>query len=343
MRRRIDERLLSDSGLAYGLYPLSLLYGGAIRLWDLSYRLGIRRGVSLEKPVISVGNLVAGGSGKTGLTIALATLLDRMGRTVCVLSRGYRGNRHGVVESNSDPFEWGDEAVLLKQRLPKAVVVTGKDRVKTGHLALERSGADVVLLDDGYQFRRLNRDLNLLLVDCTNPFGRRRLLPSGLLREPVSSASRADVIVLTHAGQPEETRMLEVELRRLNGRALLASASYRVVGLVDHRTGGAVDPESIRGENVVVFSAIGNPRSFRKTVVSLETKIAEEARFPDHHLFTEEELSRLLVLAGSQPLITTEKDGVKLPPDFPCLIVQVEMCVTRGKAELERTVESLFN
>jgi len=256
-------------------------------------------------PVISIGNLTAGGTGKTPLTIALARHLAGKGETVAVLARGYGAAKDGDLN---------EELELVKRRVPEARVYAGKDRVASAERAA-REGATVILLDDGFQHRRLARSLDVLVVDATDPWGQGFLLPRGLLREPVRAAARAGAIVLSRVEQAT-ARVAEIS-RELRGVSEAPLARLRFEATSLRTLGGEERPiESLRGAAVVLLSAIGNPRAFEETVRSLGAKIAFSIAHDDHHRFSPEEIGQALRAAresGSLAVLTTEKDAVKIP------------------------------
>jgi tetraacyldisaccharide 4'-kinase len=307
-----------------------------------SYRAGIKKTEVLGIPVISVGNIVAGGTGKTGFVMYLVSTLQELRKSACVLTRGYRGREHGVVNASADPMVWGDEALLLARQLPNTPVVTGKDRVRAGRLAMDEFSPDVVVLDDGFQYLRLQRNLDILLVDATDPFGGNHFPPCGFLREPLSSISRADMIVLTRTRHVGELGQLKERLVRLNPRAPLLEATYEPLGLRDHATGERSDLEIIQGRKVVAFSSIGNPRSFESELELLGAVVVKRLRFTDHYLYRSADLEYLGVQSETHTLITTEKDAVKLPPDFCCRILEVKMVVTEGEDVIEERVRAIL-
>jgi len=299
-----------NSIFTYPLYPVSLAYGLAARLWILSYRTGLRGRHSLEVPVISVGNIVAGGTGKTGFVIYLISLLR---------------------PAATDSLDWGDEVLLMRRHIGETPIVTGKDRVRTGMLAIARFHPDLLVLDDGFQYLKLRRDIDMLLIDATNPFGGQRFPPCGLLREPLSSVSRANMIVVTRVDQANGLKRLIAKLRRLNPRAGLVQALYKPLCLEDHVTKKVVGLEALRGKRVIAFCSIGNPLSFRKALRELGAVVVKSYIFSDHHLYRDGDLKALLRHRDSCSLVTTEKDAVKLPRDFPCLVLKVEMAVVSGE------------
>ena len=214
MSRRIDsylyrkQRSTWEGALLFPLFLLSIPYGWAVRIKALLYHLGIKRSKHLPCPVISVGNLTVGGTGKTPLVMALAKGLTQRGVRVAILTRGYKRRKaSGTVASDGQsillsPQESGDEPTLMSQTLRDIPVLVGKDRAATGQIALDRFHVDALLLDDGYQHLQLCRDLNILLIDSTLGFGDRYLLPRGILREPLSHLGRANLLLFTKVERP---------------------------------------------------------------------------------------------------------------------------------------------
>jgi tetraacyldisaccharide 4'-kinase len=309
-------KLPHDPRLVTLLALPSLVYGSAVRLRN---RLYDRDGVTTRAklPVLSVGNLTVGGTGKTTMVAYLARRLQALGRVPAVVSRGYGGKagRGPLVVSRGErplvgPERAGDEPYLLAGILPGARVVVGSDRI-AGAEAARAIGADVVILDDGFQHRRLARDLDIVLLDAAGPFGNYHLLPAGSLREPISSLSRADVVVITRSRPGESFVVLERVVRRYNVRCpILRSANHRV-GFVDAQ--GARAP---RPERAVAFCGIGNPASFLADLEAEGVRIAAFRPFDDHHRFSAAEWRDLLDTATRDgcALVTTEKDLVRLGP-----------------------------
>jgi tetraacyldisaccharide 4'-kinase len=305
--------------LAAGLRVVATAYGGAVRLRNRYYdRSGAPRRASV--PVISVGNLTVGGTGKTPMVGWLAEQLRSMGRRPAVVSRGYRGRagRGPVVVCSGNgptcmPADCGDEPYLLARNHPEVTVVVGSDRV-AGAAAAARAGCDVVVLDDGFQHRRLARDLDIVLLDASNPFGSYRVLPAGLLREPVAGIHRADVVVITRSRPDESLRVIEHVVRHHNPTAPIVRAGHRPLGIVDDRGHAAPVPR-----RAIAFCGIGNPSRFR---IDLEAEGVDVVVFEvhrDHHPYRPHDLARLYALAAAHDagLITTEKDLVRLDPAAP--------------------------
>lgn len=291
-------------------------YGAAVAARGWLYRTGLWRAERLGRPVISVGNIEAGGTGKTPLVIWLAALLQRAGLRPAIISRGYKGAASGAVNVVSDgarvllpASEAGDEPHLMARLLPGVPVLTGRRRSEPARAALERFGAQVVLLDDGFQHLSLARDLDLVVLGESFRPGA-RLLPRGLLREPLSALSRAHALVVASQGAREAARLLS---QHFPGKACLA-ARHEPVGLREVSGGRKALCRELAGRPVVGFCAIGAPERFRRTLERLGAQVVGFHAFPDHHRFRPQELEALGVLAAGTGawLVTTEKDAVRL-------------------------------
>ncbi len=294
------------------LYPLSVIYGAIVRLRLLLYKAGVLRAKRVPCPVISVGNITVGGTGKTPVTIFIASLLKESGKRVAVLSRGYkRGGKS--IETVSDgrgillgPDMAGDEPYLIAKRLQGVPVVVGADRVGAALYAIEKFSPDVIILDDGFQHIRIERDLNILLTDPVNGFGR-YLLPRGILREPIEGIMRAGLVMGRGlSGKPDMELIKRFKLP-------VMEYGYRATGLVDVADGSSRGAESIKGRKVIALCAIANPESFFSSLEGLGAEVMDKVRFPDHHGYTQRDLDTVMGRReGSQMIITTEKDAVKL-------------------------------
>jgi tetraacyldisaccharide 4'-kinase len=302
------------------LYPLSLIYGAAVGLRNGCYERSIFASYDLGIPVISVGNITVGGTGKTPLTAHIAELLNEAGSFPCILTRGYgrRDDKRRVLVSDgvqvlTDVEDGGDEPVELAQRLlGKAAVLADADRVKAAEWALQNLKPDVFILDDGFQHRRAKRDLNIITIDATDPFGNGMLLPAGKLREPLSSLTRADILVITRANLLGGN-----ELEQLSNRLAGLVGSDRVFRSSSHLTCLSTDGfiEDSRGFRYFAFCGIGNPSNFTRQLEMDGFLLAGSKSFPDHYSYAKEDISFLekeALAAGANALITTEKDRVKL-------------------------------
>lgn len=306
----LHQRIISGETGPWAGPVRAALAGG-----EILYRAGVairnRRfdrdgpSVTLPVPVISVGNITAGGTGKTPMVIHLVRRLERMGKSPAVVARGY----------GSSGGEPNDEELLIRRRCPSTAYVAKPDKAAAAEEAYVRCGADVIVLDDGFQHRRLARSLDMVLIDATCPFGYGRLLPRGLLREPPASLRRARVIAITRAGQISAGRLHELEgrLGRLAETATLIKCHHRVTGI--DRVDGAPSGETVDGARAVLFAAIGNAAAFRHTARSLGVNVVGERWWPDHHRYARRDIDKLLRTGAFPPhdlLLTTEKDAVKL-------------------------------
>lgn len=288
---------------------LSVFYGFGVRLNALAYRLGFKKQTRLGVPVISIGNLTTGGTGKTPCTELVGRHLRELGLRVAILSRGY-GSKNGQPN---------DEAQVLEENLPDVPHLQGADRVLTGHIAIDELDSEVILLDDGMQHLPLFRDLEIVLIDATEPFGGDWLLPAGLLREPKAGLRRADAILLTRCDLVESCHLenLQKQLGRLCPKAVIAWSIHEPKGWMDgYLPGEPLDLTDHPEGPVAAFCGIGNPEGFQASLERLGLKVCDLKRFPDHHAYTAEDVSALESWAESLPqgtwIATTQKDLVKL-------------------------------
>jgi tetraacyldisaccharide 4'-kinase len=315
------------------LPPLSALYGAVTRTRLSLYQRGTFHTTKLDRPVISVGNITVGGTGKTPLVEWIAKTIAARGKNVCILTRGYgRENpQRQVVVSDGEnilatPSEAGDEPYLLATKLlGSAAVISNIDRLSAGRYAIENLRADCFVLDDGFQHLRLARDLNIVTIDAAapwgDPWGGGKLLPFGRLRESPSGLSRADCVVLTRCDQAPYLGSLEAELPALtHGRPVFLSTMKPVKDLL--RTGP-----------VAAFCAIGNPRSFFSQLHTAGYEVVHEKTYGDHHSYTQRDVDHLLneaTRAGATNLITTAKDAVKLRSlsfTLPWHVFEIEIAI----------------
>lgn len=285
-----------------------------------------RRGACYRAPVpvISVGNVTVGGTGKTPMVIEVARRLERLGARPAILARGYGASGAGE----------NDEQQLIRRRCPNVLCMTDPNRQRVAQQVVRDGRADVLILDDGFQHRRVARDLDIVLVDAGCAFGNGRLLPRGLLREPVSSLCRADLIIITRVEQADEAalRRIEMELRLIASAAPVLRAACRIDGvyLLD---GTPLHEGALKGRGVVVVCGIARPEAFRSTVASLGADIRAFLPLSDHHRYTPRDVRQLaacLEKTGADFLIITEKDAVKLEAisearSLPIGVVRVTM------------------
>jgi tetraacyldisaccharide 4'-kinase len=322
------------------LAPLSTLYGRVLESRARLYRSGALAAERADCPVISVGNLTLGGTGKTPFVEFLARRLRFEGRTPAIVSRGYGRRSKGVrVVSEGagplvDPDEGGDEPVAIARRVPGVRVIVGERRADAVRVAIDR-GADIVILDDGYQHLALRRDVDVLLLDAADPFGGGELPPRGRLREPVSALARADAVVFTRIDLADPPREARRELSRWNPEAPVFTARIRTAGLWDER-GSAIADTRLTSRRFVAVCGIANPGSFRASLGELDLSAEELLAFPDHHRYGRRDLERIRRAAdrtGSAWIATTEKDAVKLEGRTTLPVVALRLEVEVGEAE----------
>jgi len=336
------------------------LYQFGVGLRNRAYERGWIRQVQLACPVISVGNLAVGGTGKTTCVEYLATKLQRLGKRVCILSRGYGGrggqpywltSRDRQLLINGQPTTaldgLADEPQLLSRHLPDVPIVVGIRREQTGKRASEEFQADVILLDDGFQYRRLARDCEVVLVNARMPLGGWSLLPRGPMREPLDSLRRADVLIITKADQSlDRLAALQERLRMFNPSALMATAVHEPAQLWDGMSQEPVSLDRLANGRVSLLSSIGDPEGFEDTVRRLGATVVSHIAYPDHHRYQLSELQevfRSAAASGADALLTTEKDWVRLQPwtvdcglwTVPLWVLRVQMRCLSGEEGLD--------
>ncbi len=305
----------ADNCLLLFLTPCAWLYSCALRLREQLYRSGLFRTYRLPRPVVSIGNITVGGTGKTPVTALIARLLLSQGHRVAVLSRGYGGTLEGQTCVVSDgatimlsATECGDEPYLLAATIPGLMVVIGTDRYTAGQLAMQQLAPDIFLLDDGFQHLRLHRDLNILLLDYSRPFGNGLTLPAGILREPSAAVRRADLVIFTRA---PEGAAIPAE----SGNIPACVSSHTIVDLLPLSGGAPLAFSHLNGSTALAFAGIADPDSFFAGLRDQGLSLAHSLNFPDHVMYDRErcvEIADAMKASGAEYLITTEKDGVKL-------------------------------
>jgi tetraacyldisaccharide 4'-kinase len=301
---------------------LSFLFKKLTQLRTSLYEKELLKSHSLNGPTISVGNLTLGGTGKTPVVAYLCRLVQEWDLEPVILSRGYRGNAENknLIVSNRQeilckPEDCGDEAFLLADSLPGTIVVTGKNRLDSAKLVENLTSRPAYILDDGYQHLSIRRDVDLLLIDATNPFGGDRLLPFGRLREPISAVDRADAVLITRSHLENSRKSIEARIRPWNTDAPVFSFSHCTHPLYPLRKQQTAAAQDITGRSFVALAAIGNPRQFLKDLENQAFNLAGQALFRDHHAYSRKDLLRVfekVKKTGADGVITTEKDAIRL-------------------------------
>lgn len=339
-----------------------------LRLW--LYTHGVFRPHSLGCQVISVGNVTVGGTGKTPIVEKLARELQQSGRKVAILSRGYRREQPSFAEKwsrrlrlktdSSEPLvvsdgerllmgsaRSGDEPYMLASNLPEVVVLVDKDRVKAGRYAIRRFGCDTLILDDGFQYLSLQHRLDIVLVDRTNPFGNRNVLPRGLLREPAKNIQRAGFIFITKSSG-DGAEVLRKQLRELNPDAEIAECRHCPRYLQNVYTREQQDLEMLRGLKVVAVSGIAVPQGFEQGLTRLGAEVLHHTVYADHHRYLQDEIIDVVntgLRLGADAILTTEKDAVRFPLmerfDLPIYFLRVEIEMFSGVEAFDKWVQRI--
>jgi tetraacyldisaccharide 4'-kinase len=301
---------------------LSSLYKNGLTIRSLLYRKGIKKTRKLPFKVISIGNLTLGGTGKTPAVIAVAREAKDRGLKPCILTRGYKGRAKGPCladDKNKELFntsQTGDETLLMVYSLKDVPVVRGTNRFLSGVYALGELGPESInmfILDDGFQHWSLYRDVDIILIDASNPFGNERLFPEGILREPIDSVRRADIVVITKSDMVNETAHDKIiqTIKQYNTDAPVYTAQHKPISLIS-ALGKTRNVNSLSNHQVYAFAAIANPSYFTFMLQSLGADIKKYKKFRDHHFYSQRELNKIQREAQDMDIITTEKDLVKL-------------------------------
>ena len=321
-------------------------YRGLLTTRDWLYARGVLKSRALGVPVVSVGNLTVGGTGKTpAVELAVRTLIE-LGHRPAVLSRGY-GRRGGGIQIVADAVsirldadEAGDEPFLLARRLSGVPVVVGANRYDAGRHVTERFRVSVIVLDDGFQHRTLTKDLEIVMARAHAPWGNGRLLPGGPLREPLTALARAHLIVVTGATVPTDVGDVAADAKVHAPSVPVLAARHVPTECWEAGAMRDLGRDGLRGLKLFAFAGIGSPDGFRKTLADVGAVETGFVRFADHHRYTREELATLeqrARAAASAGLVTTEKDWARLrallPGSVPLYVLAVRLALLSGEAE----------
>jgi len=349
---------------------LSRVFAVAVKIRRFLYNVRLLRDSTLGVQVIAIGNLTVGGTGKTPVVEKFARELQNQGRTVAILSRGYRSkpppltrrlwNKLLLRDDTTPPRvvsdgksllldseTAGDEPYMLASNLKDVVVLVDKDRVKSGRYAIEKFGCDTLLLDDGFQYWKLaGRRRDIVLVDCQQPFGNEHLLPRGTLREPPSHLSRANTIFITKSDG--ETAGLRARIGKHNPTASIIECIHHPLYFEDVFTGERFGLDLIRGRKLGSLSGIAQPESFEKSLIGQGAELVYSKRFADHHRFTQQEILNAVNRGKKRQataIITTQKDAVRFPKidrrDLPIYFMRVEIKILSGAKDFNDCVRQI--
>ena len=350
--------------LLCALRGASAVFAAVVFVRAFLYRTGVFRRHPLGIQVISIGNVTAGGTGKTPVTEMFARILAAQGRKVAILSRGYRRKEAPflkrlftqavtppLVVSDGrrvllDPATGGDEPYMLASNLPGVAVVVDRNRVKAGRYAIKRLGCDTLLLDDGFQYQRLRHSVEILLVDATNPFGNGCMLPRGILREPVRRLKNADLVFLTKCRG--DVSAVKEEIRRYNKTADIVECNHEPIALKDVWSREEFPLGWLEGKTVCTLSGIASPRGFEDSLRRMGAKVNWCERYADHHRYDPAEILYALNRTadmGSDALVTTEKDAVRFPrfetTPVQCLYLRIAIRILSGQKSIDDLVDRI--
>jgi len=307
-------RGLIPAAIKLFLFILSIIYGLTVRILIFFELISSQR---LNCKVISVGNITLGGTGKTSLVEYIARYLKQNGHFVAIISRGYKRKtigHYGLWAMGSETM--GDEPYMLAKNLGDTPVLVGEDRIRAAQQAIDDEQADTVVLDDGFQQWRIKKDLEIVTIDATNPFGNCHLIPRGILRQPLSSLGRADVFVLTKTNLVPNIKDTRDFLAHINPKALIFESIHQPLGFYKiDEPNELLSLETFKGKSAALFSGIGDPDSFEKIIKNLGIKIGLSLRFRDHYNYNQEDLDKIIKSSKDKNIdliITTQKDAVRI-------------------------------
>ncbi len=346
------------------LKALSFVFGGIVSIRGFLYNTGVLRRYPLGIQVISIGNVTAGGTGKTPVTEIFARTLAAEGRKVAILSRGYRRKEaplwvrmftqvvsKPLVVSDGrrvllDSATGGDEPYMLASNLPGVAVVVDRDRVKAGRYAIKRLGCDTLILDDGFQYQKLKHSIEVVLVDSTNPFGNGNMLPRGILREPARHLKRADIVFLTKCRG--DVSAVREEIRRYNKKAEIVECNHAPKSLKDVWSREEFPLSWLRGKTTCTLSGIASPKGFENSLRHLGAKVVWCERYADHHRYDSSEVLYALNRTadmGADALVTTEKDAVRFPRfetvPVKCLYLRIAIEILSGRESFQSIIDRI--
>ncbi|MDA1054561.1 MAG: tetraacyldisaccharide 4'-kinase [Planctomycetota bacterium] len=334
-----QRRGVRASVLRAGLSLGEPVYRLAVRWRNRQFDTGKREVHRVAVPVISVGNLTVGGTGKTPMVEWLARWFRERGVRVALISRGY----------GAEAGSRNDEALELEQKLPDVPHLQNPDRVEAAQTAIDECESQLILLDDAFQHRRIHRDLNIVLIDALEPFGYGHLLPRGLLREPVASLKRADVIVLSRSDAVSEEARAAIRLKAMEHapQAVWLEVAHRPQSLLSS-AGKEIAIDSLQRQCVAAFCGIGNPAGFRHTLGELGAEVVGFREFPDHHAYERSDIDDLSLWTRElqvNAVICTHKDLVKIAAlqlgACPLFALRIGLAVNHGAEALTQRLDAI--
>ena len=338
-----DKNGFSEKLLYSALKFAAACFSAATATRNWLYDKSILRANRVDVPVICVGNLTTGGTGKTPLVVWLCNVLAKKGLKCAILTRGYKAQQDGFA----------DEPAMLAKAAPEAKIIVNPNRSAAAKKAIEKFSVDVLIMDDGFQHRKLARDVDIVAIDATEPFGYGKLLPAGLLREPVKSIKRADAVVITRFNQslPEHIAEIEDRIRNINPNIVFARAIHKPVS-ARLMKGAEISFEQLREKKIFAFCGIGNPDAFYSTLKELRLNVIASKTYNDHHNYTEDDVAQICEQARyleADIIISTQKDWVKTALlslekfDIPFAYLIVELEFVEGEGTIAGLIEKTLS
>ncbi|MGR3178243.1 MAG: tetraacyldisaccharide 4'-kinase [Candidatus Anammoxibacter sp.] len=331
---------------------ISYLYRGILALRELFYQKDFIKKTTLPVPIISIGNITLGGTGKTPLVEHIAVYIKKKGKKVAILSRGYGAKKK---KQNKSLEVYNDEYLMLRENLTDIPNVINSNRVLSGRKAIKEYHADCLLLDDGFQHHRLNRTLDIVIINALNPFGYDCVFPGGFLRESLRNLKRADLFIIAHSNlcSNNELTNLKDRLNRYNNGIPIVETTHQPVNIENINDGTILPVEWLKEKRIYAFCAIGNPESFSKCLANQGAKITKFKPFLDHYFYTKDELEEIIKdaeHAGVEAIVITQKDKVKILEvlakkdldtySIPFYVFKIKINVTNGTKILERFIDN---
>lgn len=353
---------LGAEAILFALEMMSEIYAKIIRCRNFLYAKGWLKTKSVNAKVFSIGNITTGGTGKTPLVIWIYEFLQQKGFNCAILTRGYKANKISDFKSQISNLKtqnlklktqnYNDEPMILAKSCPNAKVIINANRAAGAKEAVDKFGAKALIMDDGFQHRRLERDMDIIAIDATMPFGFGRLLPAGLLREPVSSLHRADAAVITRCDQAAGTQLDDIEdkLRMANVNMVIARSIHKAVcvKMLDKKEASL---DELKGKSVFAFCGIGNPEAFIQTIQDTGAHLAGSKIYDDHYNYTEKDISAIYRQAENlqaEMILSTQKDWTKTAllaagkEKMPFGYLAIKLQFINGEQELKELIEKVL-
>lgn len=333
------------------LWIFSLIYGLIVRILIFIRRL---KPYKFNCQVISVGNITLGGTGKTSLVEFIAQYLKKQGRKIAIISRGYKRKLTACSAYQLTAYEtMGDESYMLKTKLKDVPILVDANRRRAIKRAISDYAVDTVILDDAFQQWRIKKDLEIVTIDATEPFGNRYLIPRGILREPLSSLVRADIFVLTKTNLNPDIQDIKDYLNSINPLATIVESMHNPTGFYAlSKSDELLNTDTLKGRTVTLFSGIGDPDSFENLIISMGVNVGLVFRFPDHHCYSQKDLDNIIRQSQSKNIdtvITTEKDAARLygirnaEYGIRILVLRIELKITKNEEGFYNRLQRLYS